>query len=73
MRRVWSLVAVCAAFGFLPAVSGEALAAAGGEEVGETPRVESAGQEAPTFTRDVLPILQYARRVAEREARANDE
>ena len=57
MRRVRNLVAVCAAAGILLAVSGSAHAAAG---VGEPGQAEQATQEqeAPTFARDVLPILQ---------------
>ena len=54
MRRVWNPPAVCAAIGVLLAVSGAAPAAAGGEAAVQD---EPAAQE-PTFTRDVLPILQ---------------
>ena len=58
MRRVRSLVAVCAAFGLLLPVSGATPMAAGAEADGESAQAEPAVAESPTFTRDVLPILQ---------------
>ena len=50
MRRVWGVVAVCAAFGLLLTDSGATLAAAGAEQAAEAAHAE----EALTFTRDVL-------------------
>ena len=57
MRRVRYLVAGCVAVGVLLAVSGAALAAPGGGGAAAQAAAQEATEE-PTFTKDVLPILQ---------------
>ena len=57
MRRVQYLVAGYAAVGVLLAVSGAALAAPGGGGAAAQAAAQEATEE-PTFTKDVLPILQ---------------